>query len=103
LSVDDASASARKKAAPKLTKAATIALRALHEALDECGEIPPVSNHIPSNVKAVKIDTWRLYASKAGITGSDEKDAFRKAFKRAHETLVADCHVGVWDPWVWPA
>jgi len=99
----EGTAAPKKVATPKLTKGAKIALAALREAIDECGEVPPASNHIPQGVKAVKVETWRVYAAKAGITGSDEKDALRKAFTRAHEALVADRHVGVWAPWAWPA
>ncbi len=88
---------------PKLTKGAKIALASLNHAVADCGEIPPVSAHIPGGVKAVKIETWRTYAAKAGITVSDEKDALRKAFQRAHETLIADRHVGFWNSWAWPA
>ena len=35
--------------------------RGAHEAIGECGKIPP-SNHIPDGVKAVTIDQWRDYA-----------------------------------------
>lgn len=101
--VEQVSSGSQKAASVKQPKgAAKIALAALQDAVSECGELPPASNHIPPNTLAVKIDTWRTYAAKAGITGSDEKDAFRKAFNRAHEVLVADHHVGTWTPWVWP-
>ena len=99
----DAPAPAKKSTRPKLNKGGKIALAALQEAVTECGEVPPASNHIPSGVKAVKMETWRTYAAKAGITSSDEADALRKAFGRAHEALVADRHVGVWAPWAWVA
>ena|ERR1700730_601642 len=92
----------RKAAVPRLTKGAKIALVALHEAIGECGAIPPASNHIPAGVKAVTQDQWRDYAYRHGISGSDEAHAKRTAFRRAHETLVAARQVGVWEPYAWP-
>jgi hypothetical protein len=50
--------------AANLTKGAKIALSALHEAIEECGEIPPASNQIPAGVKCVTLDQWRDYAEK---------------------------------------
>ena len=47
-------ASAKPKAT--LTKTAKNALRALHMAIGELGEVPPTSSHIPFGVKAVKIE-----------------------------------------------
>ena len=98
----EGAAARQKPQGVKLKGAAKIALGALHEAISDCGEVPPASNHIPPGIKAVTIEMWRAYAAKQGITGSDEKDALRKAFHRAHEALVADRHVGVWAPWAWP-
>jgi AAA domain len=84
-----------KTARAKLTKAAKIALRALREAISERGEIPPASNHIPRNVKAVKVDEWRDYAFRQGISGSDERRARNAAFQRAHEALESATEVAV--------
>jgi AAA domain len=99
--VEGATKTAKKKAAPKLNKAAKIALRALHEAIDDCGTVPPASSRIPTGVKAATVEQWRAYAAKAGITQGEGNDALRKAFQRAHETLIADGIVGCWTPWVW--
>jgi AAA domain len=99
--VEGAATPTRKAARPKLAKGAKIALRALHDAIGECGAIPPASNHIPADVKTVTVDQWRTYAEKAGITQSPEADALRKAFERAHEALIADGFVGCWTPLVW--
>jgi hypothetical protein len=52
----------------KLTKSEKIALAALHEAIDECGEIPAASNHIPRNVKCVTVAQWRTYSYLKGIS-----------------------------------
>jgi hypothetical protein len=89
------------KMAPRLPKSAQIALRALRESLDECGELPPSSNHMPANVKAVTVNQWRDYAYRMGISTSDEPRARQKAFKTATEVLIASKAVAVWEPWVW--
>jgi hypothetical protein len=86
----------------KLPKGAPIALRALSEAIDECGVVPPACNYIPSNVKTVSIDQWRTYAYKRGIsTGGDR--AQQKAFKTATAALIENQFVGCWNEQVWPA
>ena len=59
-------APSRKDKAVKLTKGAKIAIDALHEAVGDCGAIPPASNHIPGGVKCVTIDQWREYALRRG-------------------------------------
>jgi AAA domain len=91
----------KKTKQPRLTKAATIALRALHEAIDEAGELLPASNHIPAGVKAVTVKQWRDYAYRQGICGSEDDRARRAAFQRAHEALVAAKQVTVWEPYAW--
>jgi hypothetical protein len=94
-------AAARNDKAAKLTKGAKIALAALHEAIGECGKVPPASNHIPVGVKCVTRHQWREYAYRQGVSGSDEPRARQTAFQRAHEALVAARQVGVWEPHVW--
>jgi hypothetical protein len=79
----------KKTRGSKLTKGAKIALAALHEAIGECGEVPPASNHIPPTVKCVKVNQWRTYAYKMGISDSEEPRARQQAFKRSHQELVA--------------
>ncbi len=95
--------SSKAKKAVKLPKGAQIALNALRECLAETGEVPPTSNHIPAGVKAVKVDVWRDYAARMGISTSPEPDALRMAFKRASEALIAENVVQVWMPYAWPA
>jgi AAA domain len=86
----------------KLTKGAKIALDALHEAIGECGAVPPASNHIPNGVKCATIDQWRDYGLRRGISTSDKESATRMAFVRATESLVADRRVAIWDGYAWP-
>jgi hypothetical protein len=89
-----------KVSSTRLPKAAQIALRALGEAVEECGELPPASNHIPPKVKTVTEDQWLQYAYRRGISTGEER-AKQQAFKRAHDYLIASQHVGEWDSQVW--
>ena len=93
-------ASMAKKAAP-LPKAAQTALRALREALDQHGSIPPISSYIPRSITVVGVDVWRKYAYLRGISSSSEDRARQQAFKRASEFLIGSGHVGFWDDQVW--
>jgi hypothetical protein len=86
----------------RLTKAAQTALRALLEAVDEVGSVPPASNHIPAGIRATTLDQWRAYAYRRGVSASDEPRARQTAFKRASEHLIGGGHVCVWDEHVWP-
>jgi AAA domain len=85
----------------RLPKAAQTALRALSEALSECGEPGPTSNHIPTGVLVTTIECWRQYAYRRGISPSPEPRARQLAFKRASEHLVGIEAVGIWDEHVW--
>ena len=96
-----ASGTTVKRRGPRLNKSSQIALAALEEALHEAGIEPPTSNHIPSNTRAVKRDTWRKYADARGISGSETPDAKRKAFARAAEALFAEGQAGTWQEWCW--
>jgi hypothetical protein len=99
--VEGAAASAAQKGkAKRLSKGAQTALRALTEALDEVGSVPPASNHIPSNVRTVTVDQWRQYAYARGISTGEDR-AKQQAFRRATEHLIADQHVGVWQGQAW--
>jgi hypothetical protein len=80
--VEGASSTEKKKVGNRLTKGAKIALAALHEAIEDCGQIPPASNHIRARVKCVTQDQWRDYSERRGISNGDSKDAVRKAFGR---------------------
>jgi AAA domain len=90
---------ARKTA--RLPKSPQIALRALCEAVQELGVVPPVSNHIPNGVRTVTIDQWRQYAYARGIS-TGEGRAKQQAFKRATDLLIGNEHVGIWGEQSWP-
>ena len=85
----------------ELTKAAQTAQRALAEAIDEQGTVPPPEIHIPANTKTVTVTVWRQQAYRRGISNSDEDRARQQAFKRGFEQLIGVGRVGVWDQQVW--
>jgi hypothetical protein len=86
--------------ARRLPKSAQTALRALQEAIDKCGAVPPASNHIPPNCRTTSLDRWRQYAYSRGISAGEGR-ARQMAFKRAADTLVAEQLVGVWNGHAW--
>ena len=86
----------------RMPKAAQIALKALCEAVGECGGTPPASDHIPTTVRVVTVEQWRTYAYLRGISTSEEPRARQLAFKRASEHLVGASLVGIWDGQAWP-
>jgi hypothetical protein len=85
----------------RLPKSATIALRALRNALAEVGQPAPASNHVPQMATVATTDQWRDYAYRGGITSSNEARARQKAFKAGWDHLVGAGLVGAWDPYVW--
>ena len=99
--VGESTRTAAKVAKPKLTNGAKTALRALHMAVGELGEVPP-SNHVPEGQRTVTVKQWREHAFKIGISGSDDPHAKGVAFNRAFDALVAAQRVGVWDIYAWP-
>ena len=101
--VEGPSAKASPDTIRRLPKAAQTALRALKDAIEEVGEQPPASNHIPPGLRTVTVDQWRGCAYQRGISDSTEPRARQAAFKRAHEALVAGKHVSAWGEHRWPA
>ena len=85
----------------RLPPAAQTALRALAEAITDGGKHAPASIRVPATARVVSMETWRQCAYRFGISGSDEKDARQKAFKRASEQLIATGRVGFDDGKVW--
>jgi hypothetical protein len=87
----------------RLPKAAQTALRALREAVSECGHVPPASNHVPAGVRVVTVEQWREYAYRMGISATDAKPrAQQAAFKRAVDQLIGAGAVLCWDSMAWP-
>jgi AAA domain len=90
--------------AAKMPKGARIALRALQEAVEQCGKTSPASNYIPQRIRVATVDQWREYAYRLGISAADTSDRARqKAFQRATEHLIANKHAGIWQQTVWLA
>ena len=85
----------------RLTGAAKIALDFLQKALDDAGEFPPASNHIPPAVRVVSGSLWRAYCEKGSLTTSDKSDTKDKAFNRAYHRLQELGAIGVWTDLVW--
>jgi hypothetical protein len=100
--VDDVAVAKPPLKGHSMTKTAKIAYKALKQAIDEVGTIPPASNHIPAKTKTVTIEQWRQYAYKLGISSGEDR-AQRLAFQRATENLIAGEYVGTWDGQVWLA
>ena len=97
----DASQAGAKGNRKPLSKAASIALKALRKAADEVGTIPPASNTIPANTKTVSEDQWRKTAYALGIsTGGDR--AQQGAFQRGSQALIADEMAVAWMGHYWP-
>ena len=78
-----------------------VALDILHKAINESGEIPPASNHIPPNTRTISPDKWRRYAYEGSITESDNPDTKQKAFVRAAKDLQRAGLIGKWGEHVW--
>jgi hypothetical protein len=100
--VEDAAPARVKDKRKKPSKADATALRALDEAIDEVGTLPPASNHIPPNTKVVTYDQWRIYAYQMGISTGEQR-AKEIAFQRSSERLIGDGRVGTWNDQAWPA
>jgi hypothetical protein len=90
---------ARKSRPPP--KSAQLALRALRKAIEQLGESAPVSNTIPSSARVVPVDTWRRYCYQSGISDSDEIEARKKAFSRAHKVLIDGNHAQAHNEYRW--
>jgi hypothetical protein len=86
---------------PRLPPQQQIALDLLRRAIDEAGEVPPASNHIPAGYRAVTEEIWRQYCYRGANFSDGEKDAKRKAFKRAALALLNAGRIGKWEEWVW--
>jgi AAA domain len=94
-------ASLRKDKVGRPNASGQIALRALNEAIAECGEPAPPSNHIPKDVRVTTIECWRKYAYQMGISDGQTERARQDAFKRAKDGLLAKQLICVWGEYVW--
>jgi hypothetical protein len=101
---DDATATKTASSRPprRMPPAAKTALKALREAVDQCGERAPASNHIPASVQVTTVEMWRTYAYKFGISDGGER-AKQKAFKIGFDHLNSSGEIAVWGDFVWLA
>jgi hypothetical protein len=106
-----------KKGRGKLPDSAKLCLAALNEALDDAGAIPPASNYIPRNVKAVTLKQWKDYFWRRSgldtvdknsnlerhskVDKVDKNSSERKAFDRGKEKLQAEKIIAIWGTYVW--
>jgi hypothetical protein len=98
---DTGATHAPKRGRPRGSKAAQNALAALRLAIDECGQIPPASNHIPPSVRTVNLELWKRYVAQSSVAGTEKPDSLRKAFNRAVDHLQADGFIGIWNDHAW--
>jgi AAA domain len=87
---------------PKMNAACINALDLLRRAIDEAGEVPPASNHIPPSMRAVRTNIWREYCYNGSLTKKDTtQDARLKSFNRSFDKLQSLKAIQTWDDWVW--
>jgi hypothetical protein len=81
-----------------LTNMQKLAYRALSDAVNDKGLVPPSSDRIPPATSVVTIDQWRqsFYSLHTG-----EPEAKKKAFNRTSNDLITFSKVGIWEGQVW--
>ncbi len=87
----------------KVSGQAKVALNLLERAIVDAGEIPPASNHIPRDIRAVPVSLWRSYCYDGQLSERDNSDTKRKAFNRNSRRLQELVIIGIWQDWVWIA
>ena len=89
------------KAKPKLAPQAALALRILCDTINDEGEIPPASSHIPPNKRTITEEKWRANFY-AGTSLDDSTPGTRqKAFVRASNKLQKLNLIGKWGDHIW--
>ena len=103
--IRSAEALAKATKEPRVKGHAAIAFDLLCRTLDDAGEQPPASNHIPSSVKrVVRYELWREYFLNGTGQEADkitDKDSRSKAFRRASQRLQEIKAIGIWNDMVW--
>jgi hypothetical protein len=92
---------APKRGRPPGSKAAKVALDVLRMAMEESGQIPPASNHIPPGVRTISLEAFFVRFSLSSAAQTEKTESQKRAFKRAVTTLQADGFIGVWNDNVW--
>lgn len=83
--------------AAKLSNGDKLALSWLKEAVEEFGEVPPLS--LPAGIKAVTKDKWTSIGKLR--SGGRSEDAVRKAIERATTNLQLAKAIAVHSPYFW--
>jgi hypothetical protein len=78
-----------------------VCLKLLREAVDEIGERPPASNHIPRSVRVVNTSTFVSGYSQGMVASSDKPDTKQKAMRRSLQKLQAAEIICVWGDHLW--
>lgn len=99
----DAANTGRTTRTVRMSDSVALAWRLLQDLTAEAGGPHPGIAGIPFSVKAVPIEGWRTLCYRSHISGSEEPDAQRMAFRRAMEKLKAQRLIGSLDEWVWIA
>lgn len=97
-----AEAAPEQEAAPagrRLSGVNAIALAALQRAVEDHGVTPPATPNIPTGIRAVSWDLWRLVFYK--MRSSETPDANQKAFRRASTDLQSRGILSTWGDQVW--
>ncbi|MGU9978777.1 AAA family ATPase [Phreatobacter sp. HK31-P] len=87
----------------RMSDSVALAWRLLQDLAAEGGRSHPGLSGIPYNVHPILIEEWRTLCYRSHISGSEETDAQRMAFRRAMEKLKAQRFIGSLDEWVWIA
>jgi hypothetical protein len=87
----------------KLPKGAALALEVLRKLINSAIDsiTAPTEAQLPPGTRIARQDRWREHYFNASPADTDE--AKRKAFKRAHETLIEAKIIDFWDVYVWIA
>lgn len=102
------SAASRERSLPK---GATVALQALHEAVEEMGQPVPSMSGVPNGVTGVQVETWRDYFyRRRPLVVNDKtdaaeenraKEARKKQFQRSRDALQEADNIDCIADWCW--
>jgi len=98
-------AAPRQPGAAKLSGVARIALQSLREAIADHGQTMPGTSTIPGNIRAVRIEQWRVqFRLRYGTDddgGERDVETIKKAFQRGREALHKEQAIGISNPYAW--
>lgn len=89
-----------KQRGQKLSDRATLALRALHEAILSHGKSAPLALKLPAGIRTVTAAEWREELFRQSVIARNHKNP-KVAFDRVCDSLAAHCLIGLRDELVW--